>query len=62
MLIMITVPESHIKLRKKIAQDMANFEKKGGKIKQLDQGKVQDRNYVFSINPNGPTSPDFVRR
>lgn len=59
---MITVPKAHIKLREKVAQDMANFERKGGKVKQLDQGKVQDRNYVFSINPNGAKSPEFIPR
>lgn len=59
---MITVPKAHLELREKIAQDMANFERKGGKVKQLDQGKVQDRKVVFSINNNGAKSPEFIAR
>jgi hypothetical protein len=59
---MITVPKAHLKLRKKIARDMAIFERKGGKVKHLDQGKIQDRKIVFSISNDGAKSPEFIAR
>lgn len=62
MLTMITVPKSHLKLREQIAQDMANFERNGGEVKHLDQGKIQDRKVPFSIKSTGAKSPEFIPR